>query len=72
MGMSDEPDSIILRNLRGIREVLDRLAHDVSDIKVRMTNMEIGLSGVNRRLDRVDERLERLERRAGLIEADEA
>lgn len=67
--MSDEPESLTLRMLRDIREVLGRVAEDVAGIKVRVTSLEIGVAGVNRRLDQVDERLERLERRAGLLDA---
>jgi hypothetical protein len=47
------------------------VAEDVANIKVRITSLEIGVAGVNRRIDQVDERLERLERRAGLLEAAE-
>ena len=65
--MSDEPESLTLRMLRDIREVLGRVAEDVAGIKVRVTSLEIAVAGVNRRLDQVDSRLERLERRAGLL-----
>jgi NCAIR mutase (PurE)-related protein len=60
--VSDEPDNLTHRMLRDIREVLGRLA---------VTSLEVGVAGVNRRLDQVDSRLERLERRAGLLEAHE-
>lgn len=58
----------ILRMLRSMDAKLDRLMEDVSDIKVRVTSLEVALAGVNRRLDRIDARLDRLERRTGLIE----
>lgn len=66
--MSDEPDSLTLRMLRDIREIVGRTAEDVANIKVRVTSLEIAVAGTNRRLDQVDERLERLERRTGLVE----
>ena len=66
--MSGEPESMTLRMLIDIRQVLGRVAEDVANIKVRVTSLEIAVAGVNRRIDQVDERLERLERRAGLIE----
>ena len=66
--MSDEPENLVLAQLRDIRGLLGRVAEDVANIKVRVTSLEIGLAGVNRRLDQVDERLERLERRVGLID----
>jgi hypothetical protein len=69
--MSDEPEDLTLRMLRDIRQVLGRVAEDVANIKVRVTSLEIGVAGTNRRLDQVDERLERLERRAGLLESHE-
>ena len=59
--MSDEPDSLMLRILRDIREVLGRVAEDVANIKTRTTSLEIAVAGTNRRLDQVDERLARLE-----------
>lgn len=66
--MSDEPESMMLRMLIDIRQVLGRVAEDVANIKVRVTSLEIAVAGVNRRIDQVDERLERLERRTGLID----
>jgi hypothetical protein len=47
-------------------EKLDRLSDDVKDMKVRMTNFEEGLAGVNRRLDRLEVRVDRIERRLEL------
>jgi archaellum component FlaC len=47
---------------------LDRIVDDLSDLKIRMTNAEEGLAGVNRRLDRLDGRVERIERRLDLVE----
>jgi predicted nucleic acid-binding Zn-ribbon protein len=66
--MSDEPDNPVLKYLRRIDEKLDRLVDDVRDIKVRLTSVEEGLAGVQRRIDRVDLRLERAEKRLELVE----
>jgi hypothetical protein len=41
---------------------------DVRDLKVRMTAVEEGLAGVNRRLDRHETRLDRIERRMDLTD----
>ena len=57
--MVDEPDNIVLIYLRRLDEKLDRVVDDVRDLKVRVTGVEEGLAGINRRLDRVETRLER-------------
>jgi archaellum component FlaC len=46
-----------------------KIPDDMRDIKVRMTNAEEALAGVNRRLDRLDARLERIEKRLDLVQA---
>lgn len=48
---------------------IDRMTDDLNDIKIRVTNVEEGLAGVNRRLDRSEVRLDRIERRLDLVEA---
>jgi predicted nucleic acid-binding Zn-ribbon protein len=60
--MVDEPDNIVLMYLRRMDEKLDRLLDDVRDLKVRMTAVEEGVAGVNRRLDRLEVRVDRIER----------
>lgn len=67
--MADEPDNVVLIMLRKLDEKLDRLSDDVKDMKVRMTNVDEGLAGVNRRLDRLETRVDRIERRLELSEA---
>jgi len=71
--MADEPDNIVLVMLRRMDEKLnhadtkmDRIIGDLHDIKVRMTSLEEGLSGVQRRIDRVEGRLDHVERRLDL------
>ena len=66
--MAEEPDNLMLVFLRRIDEKLDRLIDDVQDLKVRVTAVEEGLVGVNRRLDRLEVRVERIERRLDLVD----
>jgi hypothetical protein len=66
--MADEPDNIVLVYLRRIDEKLDRLIDDVQDLKVRVTALEEGQAGINRRLDRIEMPVERVERRLDLVE----
>ena len=67
--MADEPDSIVLAILRKIDQRTERMAEDMQDLKVRVTSVEEGLAGVNRRLDRLDHRVERIEKRLELSDA---
>jgi predicted nuclease with TOPRIM domain len=67
--MADEPDNLVLTMLRRIDAKVDRLVEDVKDLKVRMTHVEEGLAGVNRRLDRLDDRVERIEKRLDLVDS---
>ncbi len=67
--MADEPDNLVLQMLRRIDAKLDRLTDDVQDLKMRMTHVEEGLAGVNRRLDRLEMRVDRIERRLELTDA---
>ena len=63
-----EPESLVLVYLRRIDEKVDRLIDDVHDLKVRVTNVEEGLAGINRRLDRLETRMDRVERRLDLAD----
>ena len=66
--MADEPDNIVLTYLRRIDQKLDRVIDDVADLKVRVTAVEEGIAGVNRRLDRLEQRVDRIERRLDLVD----
>jgi hypothetical protein len=66
--MMPEPDNVVLVYLRRIDEKVDRVIDDVRDIKLRVTNLEEGQAGIQRRLDRVEARLDRIERRLDLVE----
>jgi archaellum component FlaC len=67
--MAKEPDNIVLAILRKIDQRTERMAEDLQDLKVRVTSVEEGLAGVNRRLDRLDHRVERIEQRLELSDA---
>jgi len=67
--MVDEPDNLVLQLLRRMDQKLDRISEDVGDLKVRMTSVEEGLAGVNRRLDRLEIRVDRIERRLDLVDS---
>jgi archaellum component FlaC len=69
MMMAEAPDNIMLVLLRRIDERTDRMAQDLHDVKVRVTALEEGLAGVNRRLDRLELRVDRIERRLELSDA---
>ena len=66
--MAEEPENLMLVMLRRIDGKLDRVIDDVHDLKVRVTAVEEGLAGVQRRIDRVETRLDRIERRLDLVE----
>ena len=68
--MAEEPENIVLVILRRIDTKLDRLIDDVQDLKVRVTALEEGQAGINRRLDRVELRIDRIERRLDLVGAE--
>jgi hypothetical protein len=59
--MPDAPDNVVLVYLRRIDEKVDRVIDDVRDLKVRITNLEEGQTGIHRWLDRVEAWLDRIE-----------
>ena len=72
--MADEPENLVLAMLRRIDErttrmdiKLDRVVDDVQDLKMRMTHVEEGLAGINRRLDRMEVRVDHIEKRLELV-----
>ena len=66
--MADEPENILLQYMRRFDEKLDRVVDEMLDVKVRLTAVEEGLAGINRRLDRLEMRVERIERRLDLVD----
>jgi len=66
--MATEPENLLLQYMRRFDEKLDRVVDEMIDVKVRLTAVEEGLAGLNRRLDRLELRVERIERRLDLAE----
>lgn len=60
---------LVLEHLRAIRSDFAMFRDDVRDIKIRMTGVEEGLAGVNRRLDRIEDRVKHIETRLDLVGA---
>jgi hypothetical protein len=60
--MMPEPGKLVLVDPRRSDEKVERMINDVHDIKFRVTNLEEGQAGIQRRLDRVEARLDRIER----------
>ncbi len=67
--MAEQPDNVIVALLRNIDQRTERMAEDLQDLKVRVTAVEEGVAGVNRRLDRLEIRVERIEKRLELSDA---
>jgi archaellum component FlaC len=67
--MAGEPENIVLAILRRIDQRTERMAEDLQDLKIRVTAVEEGLAGVNRRLDRLELRVDRIEKRLELSDA---
>ena len=80
--MTDAIENLIIDHLRHIRGRVDRIAEDMSELKLRMSGIETSMTLVKREitagdetdarqqvsLDRVIERLDRIERRLELVE----
>ncbi len=67
--MTDEPDNLILRQLRAMDVKLDRVLADLRDHSARLSAIESRIGAVETRLEIWNERLARLEVRVGLSEA---
>lgn len=75
--MSGDIDNLVLEHLRHIRNRIDQVADDVTDLKHRMSSLESAMVSVKREvahgdetdarqqvtLDKIIERLQRIERR---------
>lgn len=80
--MTAEIENIVLEHLRHIRGRVDQIADDVSDLKQRMTGLEVSMSLIKREvsygdevdtrqqitLDKLLSRIERIERRLSIRE----
>jgi archaellum component FlaC len=67
--MTEEPHDLILEHLRAIRGTVERIEHDVKDLKFRVGQIEQTLVHHSSRFDRMDERLDSIEKRLGLVDA---
>lgn len=72
--MAGETDNLVLEHLRAMRAILDRVAQDAADIKLRLSGMEQHMAGYqisdvrqNAELDRLNQRLDRIEKRLELV-----
>ena len=61
--MADDTHDTVLALLGRLDRRTERMAEDVYELQVRMTAVEDGLVGVDRRIDRLEQRVERIERR---------
>jgi hypothetical protein len=71
-----EAHNPILKDLLNVRQGVDELRLDMSDVKARMTAVEITMGQIvsliatqSGRMDRIDDRLGRVERRLDLADA---
>ncbi len=62
--MADDPDNLVLVDLRRLDEKVDRVGDDVRERKGRMPALEEAVVGVQRRMDRLD----RVEKRLDLAD----
>jgi hypothetical protein len=74
--MAKDADNLILEHLRHVRKAVDELRLDMSDVKARMTAVEVTMGQIvsllatqSGRMDRIDDRLGRVERRLDLADA---
>ncbi len=79
--MSDNIENIVLEHLRHIRGRVDQIADDMSDLKHRMSSLELSIVSVKHEvahgdetdarqqvtLDRIVDRIQRIEKRLELI-----
>jgi archaellum component FlaC len=73
--MTENVENLTLQFMRRLDTRLDRLEHNIDDIKLRMTATEehlasimMSIAGVNSRMDKIDQRLTRVERRLDLTD----
>jgi archaellum component FlaC len=59
----DAANNAVLALLGKLDERTERMAEDVYELQVRMTAVEDGLAGFDRRIGRLEQRVERIERR---------
>jgi hypothetical protein len=67
--MADEPDNLMLRLLREIREGQESMQVDINEIKSDLKELNLRVSLLEVRNGRVAERIERIEKHLSLVEA---
>jgi hypothetical protein len=74
--MTEETENLVLEHLRRIRASQERMELEVTDLKSRVSGIELIqgqtlalLGGISQRMDRFDERLGRIERRLDLVDS---
>ncbi len=67
--MADEPDNLVLRMLREIREGQEAMQVDINEIKSDLKELNLRVSLLEVRNGRVAERIERIEKHLSLVEA---
>jgi len=72
--MTEETENLVVEHLRRIRASQERMELEISDLKSRVSAIELIqgqilalLGGLGQRMDRFDERLARIERRLELV-----
>ncbi len=79
--MSDNVENIVLEHLRHIRSRVDQIADDMTDVKHRMSSLELAMVSVKHEvahgdetdarqqvaLDKIIDRISRIERRLEII-----
>jgi len=60
--------AFLRENFTRVFKIIEPMRDDVRDLKVRVTAVEEGLAGVNRRIDRLEARQDRIERRLELVD----
>lgn len=71
--MAEEPDNLILGDLRKLDEKVDRLLDDMREVKQRLSSIEVSVAHLHGdfaaqsgRIDRLENRLDRIEQRLDL------
>jgi len=74
--MTEETENLVLEHLRRIRASQERMELEITDLKSRVSAIELIqgqvlalLGALSQRMDRFDERLSRIERRFDLVSA---
>jgi hypothetical protein len=66
--MADDADDTVLALLGRLDQRTERMAEDVYELQMRMTAVEDGMAGFDRRIDRLEQRVERIERRLDTLD----